>query len=176
VLRLFLITPSSLLLYLTPTLPYHFFILLISLSPLYLLSYSGAIIPPTPSLPGLAFAVCTAALPSLQLGDSCLATALLALLRTALPLMQLSNGHTVSSSSPSFPPSPSTSASAVDEVTHERIQHLLNRVEQMLTFPPHRPPCIDLCTSLASAFKYLKVDSNTKKRRGTICSSSEGAQ
>ena len=46
----------------------------------------------------------------------------------------------------------------------------------MLNFPPHRPPSIDLCSSLESAFKYFKVECYTKKRRGMKCSSSEGTQ
>lgn len=80
---------------------------------------------PGPSVPGLAFACCAASLPLLQARDNTLGRAVRSLLGAALPLLleprlQGSNG--------------SSDSDRLLDVEHGRLQHLLNRIEQLLAF------------------------------------------
>ena len=110
------------------------------------ITYRGAV--PVPSLPGLAFAVCTAALPLLQLRDPDIATILLEALKAALPL--------VSEPSPSSCySSPTQSKSSTIDV--DRIQHLLDRTEQILTFFPLDTSYLSHISSLSPAFEYYSI-------------------
>ena len=99
-------------------------------------------------MPGLAFAVCTAALPLLQLRDPNIATILLEALKAALPL--------VSEPSPSSCYSSSTQ-SKTSTIDVDRIQHLLDRTEQILTFFPLDTSYLSHISSLSPAFEYYSI-------------------
>jgi hypothetical protein len=73
---------------------------------------------PAPSVPGLAFAVCAAALPLLQSQDSQVCRAVHSLLQTALPFVL-------------EPKLEGSNAGKLLAVEHGRLQHLFNRVEQV---------------------------------------------
>jgi len=88
---------------------------------------------PAPSLPGLAFAACAASLPLLQSSDASTLAAVASLLRGALPFVK--------------EPSPvaTTRVSAVDaavsagSVDRLRLQHLLNRIERIISMQQEPP-------------------------------------
>jgi hypothetical protein len=63
--------------------------------------------------------------------------------------------------SPSFSSSASpssSSSSVITELDLERLQHLLDRVEQVLNFFPPRAPNLTPCSTLARVFDHYKVE------------------
>jgi len=101
---------------------------------------------PAPSLPGLSFASCAAALPLLQGRDPLIAARVLSLLQTALPyIREPAVAESASSSSAAAAAAASAELSLTDR---KRIQHLLNRVEQLLRFFEARPLSVDRVLSL----------------------------
>lgn len=88
---------------------------------------------PAPSLPGLAFAACAASLPLLQSSDAGTLAAVASMLRTALPYVKEPSpfeNTRVSSVDAAI------SASGVDRL---RLQHLLNRIERIISMQQEPP-------------------------------------
>lgn len=118
---------------------------------------------PAPSLPGLAFAACAAALPLLQGRDPQVGAQALSLIKTALPYIR----------------EPSVAAAAGDGTNgvelaitdRKRMQHLLNRIEQLLCFFESTPLSVDhvlnYCLSLSDEEKAaadISEEKNTVAR------------
>ena len=76
---------------------------------------------PIPSFPGLAFACCAASLPLLQCNNTAISTAVLSLLRTALPFVL-------------EPRVESSANNKLMSIEQARLQHLFSRTEQVFIF------------------------------------------
>ena len=109
---------------------------------------------PAPSLSGLAFASCAASLPLLQGRDTVVAAQVLSLLRVALPMVQ----------EPAVvPQAPNAAAAPLSVEDRKRLQHLLNRGEQLLRFFDV-PLSIDRIVRLCHP--YTPADSGDSSRQG----------
>lgn len=83
--------------------------------------------PPCPSLPGLAFAIVAASLPLLQTRNGTYAAPVARLVARALPIVVEPKLWTLSSGDNSY-------HLGLSNVDRSRLQHLLNRMEQVCTF------------------------------------------
>jgi len=117
-------------------------------------------------VPGLAFAVSTAALPLLQRRDPAIACAVLQTLKIALPLV----------CEPLVDASAVSSAAGVSDVDLGRLQHLLHRVEQVLNFFPAGTPCLDpAATAQPAAACFSPLAAAERLARGSSSSASGGS-
>ena len=87
---------------------------------------------PAPSLPGLAFAACAASMPLIQSSDMVVKSAVISLLKTALPYIKEPTPFgDINSCGDSF---------AIDRL---RLQHLLNRVEKIISTIKDSSPSLE---------------------------------
>ena len=102
-------------------------------------TYTSALVLPQPSFPGVVFAALAASLPLLQTKDVQICNAVVSLFKTALPFVR--EPVLVAESADS---------TTISEVDYGRLQHLLNRMEQLLCTYGRSLPTIDYLTTVAS--------------------------
>ncbi len=102
-------------------------------------TYTSALVLPQPSFPGVVFAALAASLPLLQTKDVQICNAVVSLFKTALPFIR----------EPALVAG-SVDSTVISEIDYGRIQHLLNRMEQLLGTYGRSLPTIDYLTSATS--------------------------